>query len=119
MVVIQNTNLPIESSPGLYQDRLDGVLMQDGLSPTTPSGGLVNGACGYEQLSQQDWPFWDVVSIGPNNPIAYKGNKKGCGYCIQASCQGSVRPHLWLQHSSMHIYKLAGTSGHLEMALGY
>ncbi len=55
------------------------------------SGGLVNGACGYEALSQQDWPFWDVVSIGPNNPVAYKGNKKGCGYCIQATCEGPVR----------------------------
>jgi hypothetical protein len=50
----------------------------------------VNGACGYEALSQQDWPFWDVVSIGPNNPVAYKGNKKGCGYCIKATCQGAV-----------------------------
>lgn len=64
--------------------------VQDGVSPTTASGGLVNGACGYEALSQQEWPFWDVVSIGPNNPIAYKGNKKGCGYCIQATCEGAV-----------------------------
>lgn len=64
--------------------------VQDGVSPTTASGGLVNGACGYEALSQQEWPFWDVVSIGPNNPIAYKGNKKGCGYCIQAACEGAV-----------------------------
>ncbi len=54
----------------------------------------MNGACGYEALSQQDWPFWDVVSIGPNNPIAYKGNKKGCGYCIQATCQGAVRIYI-------------------------
>lgn len=65
--------------------------MQDGVSPTQPSGGLVNGACGYTQLSQNEWPFWNVVSIGPNNPIAYKGNMKGCGYCISATCQGAVR----------------------------
>ena len=64
--------------------------MQDGADPTVASGGLVNGACGYEALSQQDWPFWEVVSIGPNNPIAYKGNKKGCGYCIKATCEGAV-----------------------------
>ena len=63
---------------------------QDGLSPTQASGGLLNGACGYEALSQQDWPFWEVVSIGPNNPVAYKGNKKGCGYCISATCTGTV-----------------------------
>ena len=66
------------------------TVVQDGLTPTTPSGGLLNGACGYGQLSQNQWPFWNVVSLGPNNPVAYKGNKKGCGYCIQATCTGSV-----------------------------
>ena len=85
---------PKESSTRGHNDTLRGlsclVLPQDGLSPTVASGGLVNGACGYEQLSQQEWPFWDVVSIGPNNPVAYKGNKKGCGYCVQATCEGAV-----------------------------
>ena len=65
--------------------------LQDGVSPSTPTGGLVAGACGYETLAQSEWPFWNVVGIGPNNPIAYKGNKKGCGYCIRAECTGAVR----------------------------
>lgn len=79
------------------------VGQQDGLSPNQPSGGLVDGACGYTQLSQNDWPNWNVVSIGPNNPVAYKGNKKGCGYCIRATCMGAVSTSshvIYTQHCS-------------------
>lgn len=39
--------------------------MQDLQNPYTPTGGLVDGACGYGRLSPNKWPYWAVAGISP------------------------------------------------------
>lgn len=54
-------------------------------------GGLVSGACGYGMLKAADWPYNQVVALGPNNTLANAigTNKLGCGQCVLATCSSS------------------------------
>ena len=66
--------------------------MQDNTSPYVPSFGLLDGSCGYGELQQDQWPYWQAVAIGPSNSLFTGGNLKGCGACIQAECLTVGRP---------------------------
>jgi len=44
-------------------------VMQDLQNPYTPSGGLVQGACGYGSLFATEWPYWAVAGISANNSL--------------------------------------------------
>ena len=55
-----------------------------------PSGGLLGGACGYGEQNPDDWPFWKVAAVAPNNPLfadeSGRNPKLGCGACIEVEC---------------------------------
>ncbi|PSC73189.1 barwin-like endoglucanase [Micractinium conductrix] len=61
----------------------------DGQDPHQPSGGLKAGSCGYGELSQQAWPYWSAIAVGPGHPLAANASRSplgGCGACVELQC---------------------------------
>lgn len=92
---------------------------QDGKDPNQPSGGLLSGSCGYGEQTKGAWPFWSVVAVSPQHPLATdsKRQPKGaCGACLQLECVND-RPGFEASYGEQvvgDISSLAALARHLE-----
>ena len=44
---------------------------------------------GYGELSQQAWPYWSAIAVGPGHPLAANASRSplgGCGACVELQC---------------------------------
>ncbi len=54
---------------------------------------LWQGACGYGYLQKDQWPYWSVGALTPNNSFAQAGPAHACG------CAAVTHPACHLLHA--------------------
>jgi len=64
----------------------------DKQSRDSASLGLLDGACGFGNMSRGDFPAWKAAALPPNSVLLGSGessNKLGCGICVKVTCDPS------------------------------
>ena len=63
----------------------------DKQSRDSASLGLLDGACGYGNMSRGDFPAWKAAALPPNSVLlgGSPANKLGCGSCVKVTCDPS------------------------------
>jgi len=62
---------------------------QDGMDPSSPSFGTLDGSCGYGLLSTTVYPYWSVGALSTSNSFSLAGPSTGCGQCFEIQCMNS------------------------------
>ena len=61
----------------------------DKQSRDSASLGLLDGACGFGNMSRVDFPAWKAAALPPNSVLldgSSPANKLGCGVCVKVTC---------------------------------
>ena len=64
----------------------------DKQSRDAASLGLLDGACGFGNMSRGDFPAWKAAALSPNSVLlagSSLSNKLGCGICVTIACDQS------------------------------
>lgn len=64
----------------------------DKQSRDSASLGLLDGACGFGNMSRGDFPAWKAAALPPNSVLldgSSNSNKLGCGVCVKVTCDPS------------------------------
>lgn len=62
----------------------------DKQSRDAASLGLLDGACGFGNMSRGDFPAWKAAALSPNSVLLDGASPKlGCGVCVKVTCDPS------------------------------
>lgn len=50
------------------------------------SGAMLQGACGYGEISKDSYPYWSVAALSLTNQFSVAGPAKACGECFEIKC---------------------------------